>query len=251
MMKIDRGEGREDRRSETGDDRQRSTSNESRDDRGQQNDDSRPGLFGKIKRSLKSILKKGKSGEEVKTSLAAKAPVEKAEQQVVKEKPGRDTEKARKLYKNITITPKGRNHAKSISTTRGLSEPTATVRTLQSNDTDVRRASIHKTRASLHRLPQQSMVHDRRPSPKMLLQNNVLNGVGSGRPTSDNVLRWKRDSHSDVRSREDARRVERPAIKKVIPVQEGKATKQMSTADKLKEFNQKQNGKSKDVELER
>ena len=68
--------------------------------------------------------------KEEKEPLAAKVAEKRAEAHPSKDKTVRDTEKARRNYPNINIKAKGRNDAKSISATRGLSNPTAPGRTL-------------------------------------------------------------------------------------------------------------------------
>ena len=103
----DRGEVRESRESETRGDTKRSTTDQSRDDRSGQNNGSRPGLFGKVKRGFKKLLKTEISKHDEKSSLTAKEPVKQVELQSNKNKPGNDNSKSSRSREKNTIQNKG------------------------------------------------------------------------------------------------------------------------------------------------
>ena len=237
----------------------RSTPDQSQHDRGRQNNDSRTGVFSKVKGTFASLLKKDKKREIGSTN--------KIKQVETKEVPGvnrlgRDIKKVRKETLQTMQRNTGGRTKKQINTTqRELRRPITKINAVQPNIATTRRESILRGRASVYRLSNEPLVRSK-PSPKVLLQSNVSRSMGRGTSSSHGVRREGDVNHGTKGSYATRKGVEEKRLIDKIKQFKGDTKsapiytpdKSKSLEERIKAFKQhkvKEVNKDKSKEIER
>jgi len=221
-------------RGQAGRNQERTSPNQGQHDRDRQRDDSRTGVFTKVKGKFASFLRR-----EEKQEARSERPIVQAKKEVPsKNRLGRDTTVARsktlnKMKGNNHVRPTEKQFSTNRTTQRELREPFTRRRRVQSNTTASRRESILRDRTSVYRLSHEPLVRVK-PSPKVLLQGNVPYRMGRGESTRDGVRREGDVNHGITRSQTPREITQKELYEKVKAFKGSTKAKPVYTPDKSK-----------------
>lgn len=240
--------------------RERSTPNQSRDDRSVKDYGSRTGVFAKVKGTFASLLNKDEKKEIGSTNNLKQTETKKVPGE---NKLGRDTTEIReKTIEKMQRNTDGKTKNKTNTTQRELRRPVTETNTVQPNIATTRRESILRGRTGVYRLSNEPLVRIK-PSPKVLLQGNVSRSMGSRENSTYNDVRREGDvnrgthgSQATTRGVEEKRLIEKikqfKGETKSTPVYTPDKTKSLEERVKaFKQHKEKEVKKEKSKEVER